>query len=365
LALGFLFVDNIDQVWMFVAVSVALSSVSIFFFPARTALLPLILHKEQLLIANALAQLTLTLSFVVGAALAGLMVGIADATAPAFVADSLSFFVSAYFIARISISGRIAAAEKTGRVLRGGDRAGGPLYSQIRSIWLTLKLMSDELVVGLRYVFTDQVMRGVLISFLALMLGLGAANVTFIPLLVNELGMPEEGLGPVRLSQTIGIILGSALVTTSLAARRRAGDVIGSSMLAFGVMTVVVSLVQNYALMVGVLFLVGLCISPPQIVASTLMQRHVPSARLGRASGAQGTIVNVANIASMGAAGLLMDEIGARRVFTSAGVLIFVAGIVSWWVLRGVEDVPDDVDESVSVEETPSPPESADLLVEA
>jgi hypothetical protein len=305
------------------------------------------LQKEQLLIANALAQLTLTLSFVVGAALAEVMVGIADATAPAFVADSLSFFVSAYFIARIGISGRIATVDNTGRVLPGDDRAGSALYSQIRSIWLTLKTMSGELVVGLRYVFTDQVMRGVLISFLALMLGLGAANVTFIPLLVNELGMPEEGLGPVRFSQTIGIILGSALVTTSLAARRRAGDVIGSSMLAFGVMTVVVSLVQNYALMVFVLFLVGLCISPPQIVASTLMQRHVPSAKLGRASGAQGTIVNVANIASMGAAGLLMDEIGARRVFTSAGVLIFAAGIVSWWVLRGVEDVPDDVDEDV------------------
>jgi len=88
------------------------------------------------------------------------------------------------------------------------------------------------------------------------------------------------------------------------------------------------------------LFLVGLTIAPPQIVASTLMQRHVPSAKLGRASGAQGTIVNVANIASMGAAGLLMDEIGARTVFTIAGVLIFAAGIVSWWVLRNVHDDP-------------------------
>ncbi len=68
------------------------------------------------------------------------------------------------------------------------------------------------------------------------------------------------------------------------------------------------------------------------------MQRHVPGEKLGRASGAQGTIVNVANIASMGAAGLLMDEIGARRVFTLAGTLIFLAGIVSWWVLRSVSD---------------------------
>lgn len=344
LALGFLLVTDLDQVWIFVAVSVCLSTVSTFFYPARTALLPIMLDKEQLLAANGLAQLTHTLSFVVGAAAAGFLVGMADATAPAFVIDSLTFFVSAYFIARISVSGKIArAASHAGDVVGEAARS---FTARLGHLARTLRTMLDELLVGLRYVFSDQVMRGVLISFLALMLGLGAANVTFVPLLINELGMKEEGLGLIRFSQTLGIILGSALVTTSLARRYKARDLIGVSMLAFGITTIIVSVVDNYAVMVGVLFLVGLALSPPQIVASTLMQRHVPSAKLGRASGAQGTIVNVANIASMGAAGLLMDEIGARMVFTLAGILIFSAGIVSWWVLRGVEDVPDDEETS-------------------
>ena len=70
------------------------------------------------------------------------------------------------------------------------------------------------------------------------------------------------------------------------------------------------------------------------------MQQHVPEEKLGRASGAQNTIVNVANIASMGAAGYLMDRIGARSVFASAGIVIFLAGIVSWWALRSVDDAP-------------------------
>ncbi len=204
--------------------------------------------------------------------------------------------------------------------------------------------MFDELLVGLRYIFTDQIMRGVLISFLAMMLGLGAANVTFVPLLIEELGMPEEGLGLIRFSQTLGIILGSAIVATTLASRYKPATLIGGSMIAFGVTTMIVSVVANFPLMVLVLFLVGLAISPPQIVAATLMQRHVPSEKLGRASGAQGTIVNVANITSMGAAGYLMDKIGSRAVFTWAGVLIFSAGFVSWWVLRGVDYTPDEVE---------------------
>ena len=340
LVLGFLLVKDIDHIWIYTVVSIALSSVSTFFYPARTAILPLILGKERLLAGNALAQLTSTLSFVVGAALAGVMVGAAQATAPSFILDSLSFFVSAYFIARISINGRVDQQQPDPS--RDAPPSSAAFQRTFANAYRTLRTIIGELAIGLRYVFSDQIMRGVLISFLAMMLGLGAANVTFVPLLINELGMREEGLGLVRFSQTIGIIIGSATITTAFTARFRPGSLIGASMMAFGVTTIMVSVIHSYSVMIGVLFLVGLAIAPPQIVASTLMQRHVPSEKLGRASGAQGAIVNVANIASMGAAGLLMDEIGARLVFTFAGVLIFCAGIMSWWVLRGVEDHPGE-----------------------
>ncbi len=353
LALGFLAVGSLDQVWIYVAVLVSISTVSTFFFPARTAMLPLMLEKDQLLAANALAQLTQTLAFVVGAALAGVMVGMADATAPAFMVDSLSFFVSAFFIARISISGKIDRPAQV--AARTGSTA-----STLDDLKHQLRTTLGELWIGLRYVLNDQVMRGVLISFLALFLGLGAANITFYPLLIDDLGMPEEGLGLVRFSQTLGIVLSSATIA-AIATRYKARHLIGLSMLAFGVMTVVVSAVNNYALMVAVLFVVGLTISPPQIVAQTLMQRHVPGDKLGRASGAQGAIVNVANIASMGVAGLLMDEIGARLVFFISGTLIFGAGIVSWMVLRGVEDAPGELSQEPAESVEPFETTGSDL----
>lgn len=343
LALGYLFVREFDQVWIFISVSIMLQSISTFFYPARTALLPKLLKKDELLAANALAQLTQTLSFVVGAAVAGVLVGAFGTTAPSFVFDSLTFFVSAYFIARISISGKIERVSPApSAIQRGAQATRRTLKIHAVQTLATIRVMGGELWAGLRYVLTDQIMRGVLVSFLAMMLGLGAANVTFVPLLINELGMPEEGLGIVRFSQTLGIIAGSAVVATSLTKRYQPGTIIGGSMVAFGLMTMVVSAVGSYALMVVVLFVVGLTISPPQIVASTLMQRHVPSEQLGRASGAQGTIIQVANITSMGAAGLLMDEIGSRLVFTLSGLLIFSAGFVSWRVLRRVSETPDE-----------------------
>ncbi|MBI5961555.1 MAG: MFS transporter [Chloroflexi bacterium] len=335
-ALGFLLVHDIHQVWIYIVVTVWLSIFSLFFFPARTALLPQILGKSQLLLANTLSQLTVNLAFVVGAATAGVMVGRAGATAPAFIVDSLSFFVSAYFISRMRISGEVP--RKTPAVLSTPQRG---IIQTLKNIPRLVKAIFGELRVGVVYVLNDQVMRGVMISFLALMAGMGAANVTFVPLLINELGMSEEGIGPIRLSQTLGIILGSTFVATTLSRRYKARDIIGLTMIFFGMTTIMVSVVTNYALMIFVLFIVGLVIITPQIIASTLVQRHVPSEKLGRASGAQGTIINVANIASMGAAGRLLDYIGARMVFTLSGIMVIIAGGISWWALRHVEDDPD------------------------
>ncbi len=337
LALGFLLVHDLDHVWIYIVVSMLLSTVSTFFYPARTAILPLMLAPDQLLAANALAQLTHTLSFVAGAAAAGVLVGAFDATAPSFLFDSLSFFLSAYFIARIGISGKIvreALTTSTPRARSTLRRWGHVLNTQTRR-------MIADLRFSVRFVFTDQVMRGVLLSSLALMAGLGAANVTFVPLLIDELGMPEEGLGAVNFAQTLGIITSSALVTTATVRKRSPAAIIGGSTLAFGIMTVVVSVTGSYGLMLVVLFVVGMTISPSSIVSSTLIQRHVPSEKLGRASGARGTIVNVANITSMGIAGPLMDRIGARHVFTLAGMTIATAGLIAWWVLRGVPHVPE------------------------
>ena len=96
--LALLLVQRADQVWIaYVAIGVTMATTS-FFEPARTATIPNITSREELLPANALASATWAAMLAVGAALGGWVTEALGRNA-AFVINSASFFVSACFIA--------------------------------------------------------------------------------------------------------------------------------------------------------------------------------------------------------------------------------------------------------------------------
>lgn len=105
--LGFLLVREPQHVWflyVLTAVQLAFSGV---FFPARNAILPDIVTRKELGAANALSSSTWSVMLSIGAALGGLVAG-GWGIYPAFVIDSLTFFLSAFFISRIAYQPRVA-----------------------------------------------------------------------------------------------------------------------------------------------------------------------------------------------------------------------------------------------------------------
>src|SRR4029453_10888549 len=88
------------EVWMFVVTAVLLGSAQAFFSPASTGLLPQVGSQARLQQANALLQVSQTATNVFGPALSGLLIA---ATEPGwvFALDSLSFVISAAFLARL------------------------------------------------------------------------------------------------------------------------------------------------------------------------------------------------------------------------------------------------------------------------
>lgn len=98
--LGFLLVQTPEQVWLLYALTAVQLAFSGFFFPARNAIIPNIVSRSELGAANAISTTTWSVMLSLGAAIGGLVAG-QWGIYPAFVVDSLSFFLSAYFISHV------------------------------------------------------------------------------------------------------------------------------------------------------------------------------------------------------------------------------------------------------------------------
>ncbi len=99
LILGLLLVNQIERVWIaYVVIALAVSAQA-FFEPARTATIPTITSKEELMPANALSSATWAAMLAIGASVGGGVAGAWGRNA-AFVINAASFFISAAFISR-------------------------------------------------------------------------------------------------------------------------------------------------------------------------------------------------------------------------------------------------------------------------
>jgi len=100
IVLGFLTVHTAEQAWLLYVITALQLAFSGVFFPARNAIIPDIVSRSELGAANAISTTTWSVMLSLGAALGGIVAG-EWGVYPAFVVDSLSFFLSAFFISRI------------------------------------------------------------------------------------------------------------------------------------------------------------------------------------------------------------------------------------------------------------------------
>jgi MFS family permease len=97
--LGLLLIRRPDQVWIAYVVTAVMVSASAFFEPARTATIPNITSADELLPANALSSALWSGMLAIGASVGGLATVVAGRNV-AFLLNAVSFFASAFFIAR-------------------------------------------------------------------------------------------------------------------------------------------------------------------------------------------------------------------------------------------------------------------------
>lgn len=306
LVVGLLGVMAPSRVWILYGIVFLHASVGTFFRPARQALLPRMVHGDQLLSANSLAEATRMVGYAAGTAAAGLMVGLTGDFAPVFVTDAVTFLISAFLVSRL-VTGAGPLPAEAGAAPAGVGR---------------------ELADGIRTLVRSRWLLGVLVAATLAMFGLGAVNGLIVPFVVGTLGISETWFGLLEGAQSAGVVVAGALVAM-LAARFRPSTLVGTGLAVVGVVVAAFAAAQGILALTVLMALVGLAVAPVQASATTIMQREAPPRVLGRAAAALSASTTAAQVASLAIAGGLATLLGVRTVFVLSGVVVVTAGLVS------------------------------------
>jgi len=318
IVLSFAFVATAGILPLLYLLAFAQSSVSTFFRPARGALLPKIVPAEGLPAANSLAQGSQLIGTVVGAGIAGLLFGTFGAGAIGFALDAATFVVSFLFIARIAAShGRITA----------------PAHDEAP------RDVRRSLLEGLAIVRGSRALSGSLIAAAVSMLGLGAVNVLFVPLIVGELKVNATWMAGIELAQTAAMLMAAGAVVF-LARRLAPTTIITLGLAGIGVCIGFMAGVTAIWQVILLLFVVGWMITPLQAMLQTIVQTTATDATRGRVVSLLQASLSTASVSSMALGGVLGELIGIRSVYLAAAGIVLVAAGISFLLFRGVSGRP-------------------------
>ncbi|MBF6613314.1 MAG: MFS transporter [Chloroflexi bacterium] len=318
------------------ALTFAMSAVGTLFNPAKGALIPKLVPKEQLLSANSLSQSSQMLAVLIGPALAGTTLKLAGTGNEwvAFLVDSLSFLISATAIFFISVPPEKASDTQ--------PSASGPEKGAVRRVW-------EELLVGLKTLMLNRTVGTVTAILGITMLGMGAVNVLWIIYLKTRFGL--EGaelawrLSILDIAFAAGMIMSSVITGNVLSNLAPKWFCVGS-LLGIGVMLAVFGYLPDYWTIAASIVLLGAFVAPINTGVSTLIQIVVPNEQLGRVNGGVGTVIDTATLGSMSLAGVLGAMLGIPVVFLIAGVICLLMGVTAWLVLPAItlKDKPEEDD---------------------
>ena len=328
--LGFVLVGSADTLWLLFVFAFAQASIGTFFAPARGAVIPKTVPREGLLAANSVAQATRVISGIVGAGLAGLIIGLAGVFWPAFVLDGLSFLASFVLILGLPAAvGRITpspAATPAPASARAADAAPSP------GVVASLK-------VGLSRVAHSRLLSTTIASLAVVMLGLGAVNVLFVPLLTRVLEVSPAWFGPLDMAQSVSMILAAGMIG-AIATRIGPTTIITIGLVGVAVLIALTGAVTAIWQVLLLMFLVGWFVSPLQASVVTLLQTSVVDAERGRIMSVLNAAMSGATVLSMAFAGIAGDVVGVRNVFFLAGAIVAVGAVISLIGFRGTQPRP-------------------------
>jgi len=312
LVLLLLTIQSVQQIWVFYLIGFLISCASQFFFPARNALLPLVVEEEKdLLQANTLMQFIFIVGLLAGPAMAGFAIGLYGEHA-AFIVNSFGYLVSATSILLMHMPPPPAPAD--GKAVT------------IRQSWIDLRM-------GFTYIVQNRTLVGVLTCLFLVMLGAGGLNAVWIPYLQRAFHIGAEGIGWVDSAQGAGMVV-SGLLMGFLVSRFRHKNLTAGAILWTGIFVAGIGLAPSFPFVLLFSFGIGLGLLPVQAGLNTIQQLSSPDAIRGRVGAAFNMVTTFSSLISLGLAASLGEILGLNNVLIVIGVIILISGGLGFWLIQ-------------------------------
>jgi MFS family permease len=286
------------------------TTISIFFRPAKGAILPRLVSGDDLVAGNSAMWVAETFADIGGYVLAGLFVALLGSQLPlAFWADAVTYVASAILIASISV----APIKRTAQEIA---TRGEGFLAELREGWRFLR-SETVLLANTLQATVGQFMLGIFLALTpvyaqdAIDAGTLSASTAY--------SFIEGAIGA-------GNLIGGFAIGL-IGSRMALGRMVILGYVWTGACVAALALTGNLGLAIGLSFGAGVGNLAFVIPSQTLVQRRTPVALMGRLLGLRFSLVYGSMTVAMGVGGVLGEFFGAAPVIGVFGLVTVVAGL--------------------------------------
>ena len=287
-----------------------------FFVPAKLAIVPDLVPKKDLLIANSLVNITGMIAAILGFGLSGILVESLGARG-GFYLDALSFFLSGSLIFLIT---------KRSAHYLGFKQVGQEIVEMIQ------KSVFQEFKEGILYFLKNKNIRFAAWAMFILSAALGAASVVLITFVQQTFHSLTRDLGLLSMFLGLGLFSGS-LVYGRFGHRLSHHKIIFTSLVSsgiiFSVFALTISWHPDFGLATLLAFVMGFLVSPIIIATNTIIHKVSSNDMMGKIFSSLEIVMHLGFIVFMFVSGFLVKKFTHASILVAIGILFIVLGIVN------------------------------------
>lgn len=288
-----------------------------FFLPAKFAIVPDLVPKESLLLANSLSTISTVIGGIAGLTLGGIVLELIDVKNTIYL-NSLIYFTSAAGLSLITYRSK--------KEIHGGFDV---ISKKIRDALKTSFIF--ELKEGIRYLFIGKTVRFVIYVLFFLMSIVGAMYVVSVVFIQETMGTMTKDIGLFGLFLCIGLLIGAYIYGKKGQGVSKSKAIYVSLLmigLFVGIFSAGLKMTGSFLLGAGAMFMLGMASSPILISSSTIVHESADGNMRGRIFSSLGIVMNLGLLIFMFIASRFAEIIGKLSILLICAAVFMIFGLL-------------------------------------